>query len=374
MSDNSKASVWIAECRSYQPELVREAVERLLVPLVGEASLRDCRILVKPNMLSARAPERAVTTNPLVLEATIRFFLERGARVSVGDSPAGALKGVGHVWEKTGIGDVCRRLNVELVSFEGSGWVERTIDGRTYRIAQCIFEFDRIVNLAKAKTHILTMLTGCVKNTFGCVPGFIKSKYHLANPSPEGMSRTLVDVFAIVKPWLNLLDAIVGMEGHGPSSGKPKHLGFLAASRDAVAVDAVFAKIVGIDPLRIPTTREAYRRRLGEARLEEIQVYGTAIGTVMPASFEIPSNWKYRLIPGFLSRALDRFFWVRPSIDDKCNLCGRCQKVCPAGAIVSDGGRFRVVDRLCVGCLCCYEICPGGAMDLRKGWLARFVR
>ncbi len=374
MSGNKPASkVWIAKCGSYSLEYLRQAVDNILSPILEKADLKEKHILLKPNMLSARTPEKAVTTNPVFVEAVIAFFQDRGSHVAVGDSPAGALHGVERVWDQTGIAEVCRKRGVELVNFEASGWTECRVGDRSYQLARCIFDFDRIVNLAKAKTHVLTILTGCVKNTFGCVPGFMKSRLHLENPSPGAMSKALVDIFTIVKPWVNLLDAIIAMEGQGPSSGNPKHLGFIAASHDGVALDAVFAKAVGIDPLVVPTTSEAYKRGLGEADLAKIRIEGTSIQAIRPASFAIPSNWKFRLVPRFMSRFVSRFFWVRPQINANCTLCGRCEEICPAGAILRTHERMTVQDENCLSCLCCHEICPSDAIDLRRGWLARLI-
>ena len=94
--------VVLERCDSYSPGEVREAVTRALsLCLGGDVEHVDgTRILLKPNLTSARDPGRAVTTHPSVVGAAIDYFKERGARVSVGDSPAGATRGVKRVWEE----------------------------------------------------------------------------------------------------------------------------------------------------------------------------------------------------------------------------------------------------------------------------------
>src|SRR4051794_875504 len=99
-----KATVSLVRCTEYDSALVMESVRRA-VDLIG--GIRNFvkpgeRILLKPNLLGAREPERAVTTHPEIVRAMIRLVREAGATPVVGDSPGGAVKGVDRVWEKTG--------------------------------------------------------------------------------------------------------------------------------------------------------------------------------------------------------------------------------------------------------------------------------
>lgn len=369
------AVVVLRPCESYLRSSVARAVHQALdLALEGEGAVGG-RVLLKPNLAAARKPERCVTTHPEVVGAAIDYFRERGCRVSVGDSPAGAVRGVARVWDATGMSEVCRARGADLVNFEAGGWVERSVEGRTYRVARAALDCDRVVSLPKFKTHVLTLITGAVKNMFGCVPGFAKSTFHLTHPRPPAMSRVLVDVFAAVPPWVTVVDAVEVMEGNGPSSGQVRTLGLIAAGRDAVALDAVLASLVGIDPLKVPTTREAWRRGLGSARPEDITVAGEAPGPERASGFAVPSNWHFFLVPGVLSRAALRWFWVRPAVvPGTCTGCGECEAACAAAAIgLGADGRASVDDARCVSCLCCIEACPSGAIEPRMSRLARLL-
>jgi uncharacterized protein (DUF362 family)/Pyruvate/2-oxoacid:ferredoxin oxidoreductase delta subunit len=368
--------VALTRCGSYGSDDVAAAVEEALSSAldVTGGRLEGERILVKPNLLSAKDPGRGITTHPAVVGAVIDYLRRRGAEVSVGDSPGGAVRGVERVWATTGMLQLARQKGVNLVNFEATGWVERSIEGRTYQIAKAVLDFDRIVSLPKLKTHILTLLTASIKNTFGCVPGFRKSALHLAYPRPDAMSRVLVDIHSIVSPWVTLVDAVEAMEGNGPSSGKIKHLGFLAASTDSVAVDTVLARIVGIDPVRVPTNREAYERGLGEASCARISFPILKPDDLKPGDFAVPSNWKFFLIPNVLARFLARFVWVRPEVDpERCAGCGECCDICPTGAIRLARGKALIDDDRCTSCLCCQEICTVGAVYTRMSRLARLL-
>jgi uncharacterized protein (DUF362 family)/Pyruvate/2-oxoacid:ferredoxin oxidoreductase delta subunit len=366
----------VEHCDSYAPEVVGRTVERVLSSVITSevSGLTGKRILLKPNLLSARDPARAITTHPHIVGAAIDYFKALGAHVCVGDSPAGAVRGVQRVWDSTGMTEVCKRTGAELVNLEAGGWVSRALNGRSYEIARVVYDFDRIVNIPKLKTHILTLLTASVKNMFGCVPGFRKSALHMAHPDPRGMSRALVDVFSLVKPWVTLVDAVDAMEGNGPSSGRLRHLGLIAAGRDCVALDTVLARIVGLDPGRVPTTFEAAKRGLGESRIGRIEIMGPDLDSLIVRDFDVPANWKFFLIPGLLGKALARFVWVRPVVrPEACTGCGGCVAVCAAGAIKLDSGRARVDYNLCTSCMCCHEACTVGAIGTRMSWLARRI-
>jgi uncharacterized protein (DUF362 family)/Pyruvate/2-oxoacid:ferredoxin oxidoreductase delta subunit len=369
-------AIGIQHCDSYAPEVVGTAVERVLSSVIASegSELAGKRILLKPNLLSARDPARAITTHPHVVGAAIDYFKALGAHVSVGDSPAGAVRGVRRVWESTGMMEICDRRGADLVNLEAGGLVSKVLNGRSYEIARVVYDFDRIVNLPKLKTHILTLLTASIKNMFGCVPGFRKSVLHMAHPDPRGLSRALVDIFSLVKPWVTLVDAVDAMEGNGPASGRIRHLGLVAAGRDCVALDTLLARIVGLDPGRVPTTLEAGRRGLGESEIGRIEIEGADLDSLVVRDFDVPANWKFFLIPGMLVKALARVVWVRPVVKrEACTGCGECVAICAAGAITLDSGRARVDDNLCTSCMCCHEACAVGAIDTRMSWLARRI-
>jgi uncharacterized protein (DUF362 family)/Pyruvate/2-oxoacid:ferredoxin oxidoreductase delta subunit len=370
------STVALERCCSYSPDEVDAAVGRALraIGCYGEAELEGKRVLIKPNLASAKHPSRCITTHPAVVGAVISCLKSRGAHVAVGDSPAGAVRGVRRVWSETGMIEVCRERRAELVNLEESGWEMLSAGGRSYPVARAVLGFDYIVNVPKLKTHVLTLMTGAIKNMFGCVPGFQKSALHLQFPRPGSMSSALVDVFSLARPWITLVDAVDAMEGNGPSSGSPRHLGLVAASDDCTALDTVLAGLLGIDPKKVPTTREAARRGLGQARREAISVVGTEAGRGEAEGFKVPANWKFFLIPGILGSLVGRLVWVRPLVEtETCSGCGDCVRMCAAGAIALAGGRA-VIDRsLCTCCLCCQEACSEGAVQTRMSRLARLL-
>jgi uncharacterized protein (DUF362 family)/Pyruvate/2-oxoacid:ferredoxin oxidoreductase delta subunit len=362
------------KCRSYDlPEVEAAVVKAVeLIGGIGAFVKPGQKVLLKPNLLSAKKPDEAITTHPAVVEAVIKLVKQAGGIPTLGDSPAGAVRDLTEFWNITGMLDVCQRHGVELVSFERSGIYKKEWQGRRYHIAKPVLDADVIINLPKLKTHSLTMMTGAVKNMYGVIPGMKKSMYHKQAPKPWDFSRLIADIYALSKPHLNIVDAVVGMEGFGPSAGKPRQLGFVMAGADGVAVDSAAAHLLGKKPLDIPTTKMADHQELGEANLKQIEFVGDHIEPFH--DFAWPSNWFYSLIPGFLARYAAKLFWIRPAIDaSQCINCGYCVESCPVSALAATGPVPEFNYKVCINCLCCSEVCPRHAVYQKRSPVARLL-
>ena len=250
MFDEQRPQVAIVDCPGYETNLVSQKVKESLELIGGlEQFIKPgMKVLLKPNFLSAKEPERAITTHPEVAAAVAREVRKLGAEVKIGDSPGGAKRGIKRVWQNTGFLDMCQRESIELISFEAAGVEKFETNGRTYYLAKPAIEADFIINLPKLKTHVLTLMTGAVKNMFGLIPGFRKANYHKQFPKPKDFAQVIVDILSLCPPGLTIMDAIVSMEGEGPSSGQPYKTNLIITSADPVAVDAVAAEIIGLKP------------------------------------------------------------------------------------------------------------------------------
>jgi ferredoxin len=210
--------------------------------------------------------------------------------------------------------------------------------------------------------------TGAVKNMFG----FLTSRDRINAHTFSGFSTfssVLVDIYSSIRPDLNIMDAVVGMEGTGPSQGKPVQLGWMLASPDAVALDAVAAAAAGFNPGEILTTSFAGKRGLGAANLDEIKVHGLNIEKARKR-LKRPSAAVSALMP-FLGGPLTELTQVRPRINtEECKQCRRCVEVCPAGAIDTKAD-FKINDNVCILCYCCHEMCEYGAVELKKPFLVK---
>jgi uncharacterized protein (DUF362 family)/NAD-dependent dihydropyrimidine dehydrogenase PreA subunit len=349
---------------SYSRERILEAL-REMIPAAGgwpAEAVPGARVLLKVNMLSAKAPERAITTHPEIVAAVALLLRERGCTVLVGDSPGGAAKGVERYWRNCGYMAVAEELGIELVNFESSGSSKRTINTREYDIAQPVLEADCVISLCKFKTHAYTRLTNAVKNAFGIIPGFGKALQHSYALRPSELSERIVDIWELSGFRLTIMDALLTMEGKGPSTdGTPRWDGILGVARNGAELDMVMTRLAGLRPLDLHTNRIALERGLCRAP-EDIPVQGLE-GCSLPG-FRVPGVMLYNLLPPIAGTLVRLLFKRPPKATADCNGCGTCAAGCPVGAIEIIKGMARMDRRKCILCLCCHEICPRQAVKI----------
>jgi len=362
--------VVLVRCTTYDQPEVEAAIARLmtLADPDGSRIAPGRHILVKPNLLFDSPPDRAVTTHPIVVRALLRFLKQEKAIPVVADSPAGALR-TERVWKTTGIRDVCESEHVPLLNLEEAGAVPFEFEGIPYAIARPVLEADLVLNVPKVKTHVLTVLTAGVKNLYGVIPGFQKALLHRHFSTPRAMGRFLAHLARQIAPALTVADAIVGMDGDGPSGGHPCPLGFLAAASDVFALDLALCHL-----LAIPTHQVPYLPLSGPNGHPRLDWVGDCIPQ-KTLSFTLPATWRSRLIPPALARLLSPLLWIRPTFDaSRCIRCGRCSAGCPVRALIPQkASPPRLLARRCIGCCCCHELCPVEAIHMTESPLMRLI-
>lgn len=368
--------VILKHCNSYDTRLIerslRESFDGLGVDISKEVSGK--KVLLKPNLLGAHLPEKAVTTHPVFVEALIRILKDCDCRLMLGDSPNGVQKSLLDVWERTGMSDLCDRYGVEKKCFEKEGAV--LIDDLL--ISNVVFDAEYIINLPKFKTHGLTLLTAAVKNMFGIVPGLKKTDYHRTASSKADFAEILVRVAGVRRPNLNIIDGIDSMAGNGPAGGYVARLGLIAVSRDIHSADLALARLINIEPKHIDTLEAA--EKLGFIDLKEgPELIGDDVSMFKMAGFKLPvtytknirhSRWFRYLISKLMTNMN-----VRPRVlMDKCVKCGMCVDICPVSAIDWLNSYPHVDSDKCTECYCCHEVCPEQAMELCESLCLRIAK
>ena len=342
---------------AHAAEAVERAVASHAPPLAGRT------VLLKPNLLGAMPPEKHVTTHPAIVRAAVEAVERRGpARVMVGDNSGMRAYGSNeHAARVAGILDAAGGRYVNL----GASGVKTAVESafaEHLAVSREVLECDVLVSLPKMKTHVATGITGAVKNSYGHLVGGEKMRLHRQAQGPLAFARAVVDVYQIRPPDLVVMDAVVAMEGQGPSGGRPRDVGRVLASTDAVALDTVMAAMMGLEPRTVPMLKEAQDRGLGPADLEAV---------AMDGPFEVVPDFKAPGVgPGFgtwISRLATYLFVTQPEVRyGKCVQCGSCAEACPVGAItMTDRGPVIDYGR-CISCFCCHEMCRYGAMDLSR--------
>ena len=372
--------VSIKKCNSYDPDTVYASVRDSVKLLGGMEKFVSPgeRILIKPNILSGKRPEEAVTTHPALLRAIILLVQEVGATPFVGDSSAIGKSSNNAL--KCGFMDICSETGTEFVELKTPVMIKSDdylLFGR-HEVAGEVLEADGIINLPKLKTHAQMYLTLAVKNLYGCVPGKKKAQLHLsAGVSTDTFASMILDLHNVLKPGLSVMDAIVGMEGNGPSAGEPVELGMVLASSNAIALDRVVAEILGVkNPQKIPILKVAAANGLKGSSLDDIETPGEDIEAVKVTGFKFPPSMDIdfaSMLPYFIGKRIKKALTGRPQIDSSiCTLCNVCVSLCPA-EVMKNTGRIVIDYEKCIRCYCCQESCPRGVISVKEGWLKRII-
>ncbi len=350
------AEVHVRRCGDYQN--VQGSVKSIFLPF-KKLTFSGGTALVKPNLLKGAPPEKAVTTHPEFIIAVIRELEDAGMKVIVGDSPGGpsSKKFLKRCYEKS----IWTRIPEEtdaVLNYDLSYSHVPLPEGRVLKsvpVMNVCNDADLVVNLPKLKTHSLTVFTGAVKNTYGMVPGLMKSAFHGQYKGMKTFNRMLLDVHDAVSPDISIMDGIVGMEGKGPAGGDPVKLSIILASTDAPALDYMACKAVGIDTSKVPLFREV--------KLSDIDVVGelpSEVNVNYPEGGSTP--W---WLPETFGGVMANLYMKRPNLyADKCISCGECMRICPEDAIKMNQYP-KISWWKCIRCYCCAEICPEDALEPR---------
>lgn len=367
---------------SYDSSLLYGYIEKSLENLEFDPScLKGATVAVKPNLLTAAAPEKAVTTHPEFLRAVIRYIKRNGGEPVLVESPA--FIPLDRVLAKGGYTHMLTEERVLIADTKKTADLrnESGIKYKNFHVAEDLVKADYIFNLPKLKTHSLTYFTGAVKNLFGSIHGLDKSKWHVrASNAPEFISF-LLDLYG---GWCNLqnrgtlhiMDGIMGIEGEGPGlSGKPRAANAVIAGFDAIAVDSVALRIAGLDLKRSGICIEGEKRGYGFSSPERITVAGNSLSDFSnrfapPKSKSIVLRWP-------MNTDFFKNLMVEKPVPrgERCTLCYQCRVICPAKAIdkTSDGKTPAYDYSKCIRCYCCAEVCPEAAIELKKGLVGRFI-
>jgi len=275
---------------------VSKSVERA-VDLAGGLGIEEGDVVViKPNAKNPSPPGYGIVTDPRVVEAMVSLAFRQGAkRVKIAEGaayPSGAYDSIA-AFHATGIADIAKRWDVELIDLNSYDSLDIDIANGLVldwvRVGRSVIEADAVINVPVLKTHTETLISICLKNIgVGCATREEKKRLHRL-----GINEGLVDVYSLVKPKFNMVDGIVALEGDGPNLplGKAKPLGLLIAGKDGLAVDAVCARIMGLDPREVKHLRLASEQGLGVLDIKKIEVKGEALDDVV-TKFELPSTFQ----------------------------------------------------------------------------------
>ena len=360
----------------------REALTELLRPIGGLDFVKSgMRVVIKANLVSAMKPEEAATTHPTLICALAEMLCERGAEVVIGDSPGGLYNSVfvGRVYTASGMREAEKygaKLNNDFSERSASFPKGRVLHEFVY--TGYLDNADAIINFCKLKSHGMMGMSCAAKNMFGVIPGVIKPEYHYRFPEYSDFADMIVDLDEYFHPILSIADAVIGMEGNGPTAGTPRKLGCLLASHSPHTLDMVAAKIIGLEPSELPILEAAKRRNLIPEDINELVIHGS-ISEFILSDFRHVVERKSMLFAGDGKNIFKRGFSkiagavlrTKPVLKkDMCIGCGICANICPAKAITIENKKAKIKRADCIRCFCCQEFCPKSAMKVKRTAIA----
>ena len=372
--------VSISRCESYEPEAVKAGLLAALAPIGGLDWVKPgMRIALKVNMMMQVKPEKAGTVHPQIATALCELLIERGASVVVGDSPGGPFSAafLAGVYSTTGMRQVLNSgaaLN-DNFAIQNVSYPE-AISAKEFQVTSYIAEADAVIDLCKMKTHALMAYTGACKNLFGIIPGLRKSEFHYRYNTHEAFANMLVDLCEWCKPRLSIADAIMTMEGNGPSGGTPRFMGAILASFNPHALDLAGAHLMNLTANDVPTLAAAVQRGLIPLEISDLNVFGDLESFVIP-DYQLTPKQDVTLWGSknpTVAKLLSGMFASRPLIDrNRCVGCGECLRVCPASAITITSKKAFIDKQKCIRCFCCQEFCPHGVIEVHRPPVARLL-
>lgn len=371
--------VAVVRCKTYDVEAVKPALEEAVNAVNGLDFVKSgMKIIIKPNLVSFKKPDAAATTHPALLEALVEMLLARGADVTIGDSPGGphSLPLLNRVYAATGM-DRLEKLGAKL----NRNMNEKTVDFpegkvlKNFTYTEYLDEADAIIDFCKLKSHGMLGMSAAVKNLFGTIPGLKKPEVHYKFQNDAEFADMLVDLNEYFKPRLAICDAVVGMEGNGPTAGTPRQIGAIIASKSTYYADVVGAELIGMNIDGLPTLQAAYERGFAPASSKNLRVYGD-IRALTVDDFKAPpvrglSFMRKGNVLHFISKAALEH---KPTLKKRlCVGCGKCARMCPAKAIEMKNKKPYINREKCIRCFCCQEFCPRAAMVAHRPLAAKVL-
>ena len=377
---NIMDKVNIFKCDNYNDENIKEAMDNIIASFdVLKNIKKGTKVVIKANLVSAMQPDKAVVTHPKLLKYLYDYLVSKKAIVVVGDSPSGLFtkSALNAIYKETGLNDLNINLNYNFNKVSTTFKDAKVL--KTFEYDEFLKEADIRINFSKLKTHAMMGMSASVKNLFGCIPGTTKLEYHYRFPNHDDFADMLIDINEYFKMDVNIIDAIVAMEGNGPTMGVPRKIGCILSSTNPYALDYIASKLINIDATKVNTIKNSIQRNLFNP--DEIKT-NISYEDLIVKDFELIDNNQSlefysdsnNLFYKTVSKITNKLFENKPEvIPSKCIKCGKCARNCPKKAITMDDGYPKIDRSKCIKCYCCQEFCPKGAMVVKTSKIAKIL-
>lgn len=308
MNIEPRIPVFFSTRITYHEKLLTRRIGELLEVVIPDLP-RQTEVLVKPNLLMGKKP--LATTHPLIVKGVLKYLLDCGANVVVGDSPA--FGPAEKVAKKTGLASAISGMPVELVSL-GAAKKIRLPCGVSIGLSRQALETELILNLPKLKAHSQLLVTGAVKNLFGCVVGARKALAHYRHGDISTLfHQMLIEIPLMLPKTISVIDAVTVMSETGPVNGIACALSLLGVSESPMALDTAIYTALGLSPEDVIIWKEAQARGVAGSNPNRIDYPLKHPEDIDVSNFSLPETLKpvtfhpARLLKGRLKSLVARF-------------------------------------------------------------------
>lgn len=259
--------VALRRCSTYNCTEIVSHIDEIMCSLGLSGTLSGQVVLLKPNLISHKSPPLGCT-NGQFIRGVVKWFLDHGAKVKLGDSPA--FGSVVKVCDQQGISQALHGMGVQLVEFRTPQRTNLPC-GTGIVVARESLECDLFVGLPKLKAHNQMYVTFAVKNLFGLVVGTRKPLLHMVKGADhEQFSEIILDLETLLPRQVHLIDGIQAMHKAGPMDGDTLNLGLVGGALSPVALDTALLHSLELVPHKSPLWRVASKRNYSECEEEKI--------------------------------------------------------------------------------------------------------
>ena len=357
--------IGIYKCEKYDENKLDEVINKLFIEHEFDKMISNgTKVALKPNLLTKKKPNEAVTTHPLFIKAVAKKVISLGGSCILCDSPGGAytknvLQNLYTYNELKQLEEIGVELNYDI-SFEYVSINGKVLLGCD--VIAPIINADLVINLAKIKTHSFMNLTCAVKNMFGILPGIRKTEIHSRFASYSDFANAMIDISLATKNQITIIDGVMALEGNGPAAGNPRNIGLILAGKNQFELDYIVTKIIGMDIKDAYIVDESIKRNLVD--LSNIKVIGESIEDVKVTDFKFPDTIAKKVVK--VAFGFTKYIKPYPVFNqNKCKLCNICADRCPEKALGIKNERMRLNKKKCIRCFCCHEHCPYKAIDIK---------
>jgi uncharacterized protein (DUF362 family)/NAD-dependent dihydropyrimidine dehydrogenase PreA subunit len=354
---------------------------------------KGAKILLKPNLNANMNALTGNTTDLRLIASVLEFLKERGySDITIGEGTnSGYYRNRISVISRLKVDALARHFGVAVkdLNYSEPVWIEFEGGVRAGVARECL-EADFFINMPKLKTHFEAGMSVCLKNLMGCLVGQENKKKTHGSLAPN-----ILNINRALKPHLHIVDAVISMEGLGPTRGTPLKTGMVFVGTDPYLIDLVCAKLASFDPRKVRTLAEAERRGIISDEYHDF-IRGFSFGRIydfkppkagsLATFIHSPKRQKYFLavrntaLFNYLCSTgpvgkmlyltgLRQDVFIEEEMEfggielerEECNECGRCAGYCPVGLELPEA----VSDGRCIECLYCFCVCPEGALKFK---------